>query len=49
VLFRSERAYVGSGTEYDCVNKRFFDCTDGGPEGLRAFDLRDLASESPGV
>ena len=39
----------GLGPEYDCVNRRFFDCTDGGPEGLRAFDLRDLASEPPGV
>ncbi len=47
--FSVERAYVGEGPEYDCVNRRFFDCTDGGPEGLRAFDLRDLASESPGV
>jgi hypothetical protein len=47
--FSVERAYAGSGPEYDCVNRRFFDCTDGGPEGLRAFDLRDLASEPPGV
>jgi hypothetical protein len=47
--FSVERAYAGAGPEYDCVNRRFFDCTDGGPEGLRAFDLRDLASESPGV
>ena len=31
----------GSGRAYDCVNPRFFDCTDEGPEGLRAFDLRD--------
>jgi hypothetical protein len=38
-----------SGEEYECVNQRFFDCDDGGPEGLRAFDLRDLAQESPGV
>jgi hypothetical protein len=47
--FSVERAYDGSGAEYDCVNRRFFDCTDVGPEGLRAFDLRDLASEPPGV
>jgi hypothetical protein len=47
--FSVERAYSGSGPEYDCVNRRFFDCTDGGQEGLRAFDLRDLASEPPGV
>jgi len=47
--FSIERAYLGAGDEYDCVNRRFFDHADGGPEGLRAFDLRDLASESPGV
>jgi hypothetical protein len=40
--FSVERAYEGSGEPYDCVNRRFFDCTDGGAEGLRAFDLRDL-------
>lgn len=38
--FAVERAYEGSGPSYDCVNPRFFDCTDAGPEGLRAFDLR---------
>lgn len=38
--FRVEPAYTGSGDEFDCVNPRFFDCTDEGPEGLRAFDLR---------
>ena len=43
--FTVERAYEGSGPDFDCVNPRFFDCTDEGPEGLRAFDLRDrLAS-----
>jgi hypothetical protein len=47
--FAVERAYEGSGEEYDCVNRRFFDCVDAGPEGLRAFDLRDMASESPGI
>ena len=26
---------------YACVNPRFFDCTDEGPEGIRAFDLRN--------
>ena len=36
-----ERAYEGSGPAYECTNPRFFDCTDEGPEGLRAFDLRD--------
>jgi hypothetical protein len=40
--FSVERAYEGDGPAYDCVNPRFFDCTDGGPEGLRAFDLRNL-------
>ena len=45
--FSVERAYVGEGPEYDCVNRRFFDCTDDGPEGLRAFDLRDLAADPP--
>jgi hypothetical protein len=40
--FSVERAYEGAGESYDCVNRRFFDCTDGGAEGLRAFDLRDI-------
>jgi hypothetical protein len=40
--FTVERAYEGAGPAYDCVNPRFFDCTDEGPEGLRAFDLRDV-------
>jgi hypothetical protein len=40
--FSVERAYEGGGGEYGCVNRRFFDCGDGGPEGLRAFDLRDF-------
>lgn len=39
--FRVERAFEGSGRAYGCVNPRFYDCTDDGPEGLRAFDLRD--------
>ena len=39
--FEVERAFEGTGRAYDCVNPRFFDCTDEGPEGLRAFDLRD--------
>jgi hypothetical protein len=47
--FSVEQAYPGSGAEYDCVNRRFFDCSDGGVEGLRAFDLRDYAQESPEV
>jgi hypothetical protein len=40
--FEVEQADEGSGESYDCVNRRFFDCSDGGPEGLRAFDLRDV-------
>jgi hypothetical protein len=40
--FSVERAYEGNGPSYDCVNPRFFDCSDRGPEGLRAFDLRDF-------
>jgi hypothetical protein len=40
--FSVERAYEGEGEAYDCVNRRFFDCSDEGAEGLRAFDLRDL-------
>jgi hypothetical protein len=40
--FSVEQAYDGLGNEYDCVNRRFYDCADGGPEGLRAFDLRDI-------
>ena len=40
--FSVERAYEGSGDAYDCVSPRFFDCTDEGAEGLRAFDLRDV-------
>ncbi len=39
--FTVERAYEGEGPAFECVNPRFFDCTDEGPEGLRAFDLRD--------
>jgi hypothetical protein len=40
--FTVERAYEGSGPSYDCVNRRFFDCSDAGAEGLRAFDLREI-------
>jgi len=47
--FTVERAYDGGGEREACVNPRFFDCTDEGPEGLRAFDLRDLAQESQGL
>ncbi len=40
--FSVERAYAGEGESYGCVNRRFFDCSDSGAEGLRAFDLRDV-------
>ena len=40
--FSVEQAYEGSGESYGCVNRRFFDCSDKGAEGLRAFDLRDI-------
>jgi hypothetical protein len=39
--FRVERAYEGDGPAFECVNKRFFDCAHEGPEGIRAFDLRN--------
>jgi hypothetical protein len=39
--FRVEPAYEGGGQGFECVNPRFFDCTDAGVEGLRVFDLRD--------
>lgn len=39
--FSVEPAYAGEGEGYGCVNPRFFDCSESGPEGLRAFDLRD--------
>lgn len=42
--FTVEPAYQGSGSEFACVNPRFFDCTESGPEGLRAFDLRNALS-----
>jgi hypothetical protein len=40
--FSVERAYEGEGEAYDCVNRRFFDFADDGPEGIKAFDLRDV-------
>ena len=44
--FRVERAYQGEGDAYECVNKRFFDCSDSGPESIRAFDLRNLIEDA---
>jgi hypothetical protein len=40
--FRVEPAYEMVGDEHRCVNPRFFDCDDSGPDGLRVFDLRAL-------
>jgi hypothetical protein len=42
--FTVERAYEGDGPAYECVNRRFFDCTDTHPEAIRAFDLRNVIS-----
>lgn len=39
--FSVEPAYAGSGPAFSCVNPRFFDCGDEGPESIRAFDLRN--------
>ncbi|HEX2468056.1 MAG TPA: hypothetical protein VHJ54_07620 [Solirubrobacterales bacterium] len=39
--FRVEPTYEGTGPGHECVNPRFFDCTDTAPEGIRAFDLRN--------
>ncbi len=38
--FRVEKAYEGEGPAYECVNRRFFDCTHDDAEGIRVFDLR---------
>ena len=45
--FEVERAYAGTSSEGSrCVNRRFFDAPDEGPDALRAFDLRQgLATE----
>ena len=40
--FSVEQAYEGDGESYDCVNRRFFDCSDSSPEAIKAFDLRDV-------
>jgi hypothetical protein len=39
--FTVEPSYEGEGPAYQCVNPRFFDCTDEGSRGLRVLDLRD--------
>ena len=39
--FQVERAYDHAlGPEFECVNRRFFDWPDTGPDAVRAFDLR---------
>lgn len=40
--FLVDRAYPGEGDAFRCVNPRFFDCSDLGPDGYRAIDLRDV-------
>lgn len=40
--FTVEPCYEGEGRAFTCVNPRFFDCTDEGPEAIRAFDLRKV-------
>lgn len=39
--FAVEPCYEGEGSGFECVNPRFFDCADAGPEGIRALDLRN--------
>jgi hypothetical protein len=39
--FKIEPAFEGEGPDFACVNRRFFDCTDAGAEGVRVFDIRD--------
>lgn len=39
--FSVEPAYEGDGPAHECVNPRFFDCTEEGARGLRVTDLRD--------
>jgi hypothetical protein len=44
--FTVEQAYDGRGlTDYQCVNKRFYDWPDEGADAVRAFDLRARCSE----
>jgi hypothetical protein len=42
--FSVEKAYEGDGPAFECVNRRFYDCSDEGAEGIRAFDLRNAIS-----
>lgn len=43
--FTVEPCFEGDGRAYECVNPRFFDCTDQGPQAIRAFDLRNVLAE----
>jgi len=40
--FSVERAYVGEGEPFDCVNPEFFGASDLGPDSYGSFDLRDV-------
>jgi hypothetical protein len=42
--FSVEKAYEGDGPAFECVNRRFLDCSDDGEDGIRAFDLRNALS-----
>ncbi len=42
--FSVERSYEQDGPGYECINPRFADCTETGPNALRVLDLRDLAA-----
>lgn len=44
--FLVDRAYPGEGEAFRCVNPRFFDRSDVGPDGYRAVDLRDVLQRS---
>ena len=39
--FTVEPCYEGEGPAFECVNPRFFDCSDMGDEAIRAFDIRN--------
>lgn len=39
--FSVEKAYEGDGPAFECVNRKFFDADHNGPEGIKAFDLRN--------
>jgi hypothetical protein len=39
--FVVEPCFEAEARDHECVNPRFFDCTEDGPRGLRVFDLRN--------